>query len=98
MEASRCARCPASGLPPTADGSTVENEGEKTFVMSTPTFLVAYVNKALGSVSRMVRNENRVVFDTSGSYIENKILWLREKDGVYVVAMMVAPVGREKKG
>ena len=32
---------------------------------------VAKVNKALGSVSKMVRNGNRVVFDAMGSYIEN---------------------------
>ena len=58
----------------TADGSTVENEGEKTLIMSTAdgphlrkvTFQVATVNKAYGSVSKMVRNGNRVVFDTSG--------------------------------
>ena len=65
----------------TANGSTVENEGEKTLLMSTSdgaqlrkvTFQVANVNKALGSVSKMVRNGKRVVFDTSGSYIENKM-------------------------
>ena len=42
------------------------------------TFQVANVDKALGSVSKMVRNGNRVVFDTSRSYIENKMactLW-----------------------
>ena len=65
------------------------------------TFQVANVNKALGSVSKMVRNGNRVVFDTSGSHIENKmtkdILWLQELDGVHVVGMMVAPPGREQK-
>ena len=94
----------------TADGSCVENEGEKTLITSTVdggqlrkwTFQVADVNKARGSVSMMVRNGYRVVFLTSGSDIENKttkeILWLREKDGVYVVEMMVAPPGREQKG
>ena len=59
------------------DGSTVENEGENMLLVSTSdgtqlrkmTFQVANVNKALGSVSKMVRNGNRVVFDTSGSYI-----------------------------
>ena len=49
----------------------------------------------------MVKNGNRVVFDTSGSDTENNktkdILWLRERDGVYVVDMMVAPTGREQK-
>ena len=74
--------------------STLENEGEKTLIMSTAdgaqlrkmTFEVADVNRALGSVSKVVRNENRVVFCASGSYIENKMtndmLWLRERDGV----------------
>ena len=63
---------------------------------------VAIVNEALGSVSKMVRNGKRVVFDTSVSYIENKrtnaALWLRERDGVYFVDTMVAPRGREQKG
>ena len=66
------------------------------------TLQVANVNKARGSVSMMVRNGNRVVFHTSGSFFENKmtkeILWLQERDGVYVVDMMVAPPGREEKG
>ena len=66
------------------------------------TFQVANVNKALGSVSKIVRNANRVVFDTSGSYIKNMMtkgtLWLGERDGVHVVDMMVAPPGREQKG
>ena len=75
----------------TADGSTVENEGKKTPLMSmSDGFQVANVNKALGSVSKMVRNGNRVVFDTSGSYIENKmtndVLWLRVRDGVFDVS------------
>ena len=68
------------------------------------TFQVANVNKALGSVSKMARNGNRVVFNASGSNIENKMtndtLWLRvrEGDGVHVVDIMVAPAGREQKG
>ena len=61
------------------------------------TFQVANVNKALGSVSKMVRDGNRVVFDTSGSYTENKrtkyVLWM----GVFVVDMVVAQPGREQK-
>ena len=62
---------------------------------------MAHVHKALGSVSMMVRNGNRVVLDTSASYIENTmtedILWLRERDEVYVLDMMVAPPEREQK-
>ena len=92
------------------DGSNVEKEREATLIMSTAdagqlrkwTFQVRNVKKARGSVSMMVRNGNRVVFHTSGSDIENKmtkeILWLRERDGVYVVDMMVAPPGREQQG
>ena len=91
----------------TTDGSNVENEGEKTFLMSTSdgaqlrkvTFQVVNVNKAPGSVSKMVRNGNRVEFDTSGPYIENKmtrdVLWLRARDGVFVVDMMVRKRTRE---
>ena len=77
----------------TADGTPVYNEGEKTLTMSTldgeharkMTFQVARVNKALGSVSKIVNNGNRVVFDQSGSYIENTWtkdrIWLREDNG-----------------
>ena len=65
------------------------------------TFQVANVNKALGSVSKMARNGNRVVFDASGSYTENKVtndkLWLRERDGVgYVADMMVTSNSRKR--
>ena len=46
------------------------------------TFQVGNVNKTLGSVSKMVRNGNRVVFDASGSYIENKIARAPRKEMV----------------
>ena len=87
----------------TADGTPVHNEGEKTLTMCTldgnhlrkMTFQVAAVNKALGSVSKMVENGNKMVFDKDGSYIENKWskdrLWLREDNGVFVLDMLVAP-------
>ena len=50
----------------TADGSTLENNGKNTLTMSTSdgsqltkvTFQVAKINKALGSVSKMLRNGN----------------------------------------
>ena len=57
------------------------------------TFQVARVTKALGSVSQMVKNGNKLVFDqdSSGkdtSYIQNKRsnekIWLRHENGVYV--------------
>ena len=51
--------------------------------------------KALGSVSKIVANGNKVVFDESGSFIENKRsrerLWMREDNGVYVLDVYVAP-------
>ena len=59
------------------------------------TFQVAKVNKALGSVSKIVANGNRVIFDQRGSFIENTWtkdrIWLREDNGVYVLDMIVAP-------
>ncbi len=65
------------------------------------TFQVARVNKALGSVSKIVTNGNRVVFDQSGSYIENTWtkdkIWLREDNGVYVLDMLVAPPGKRNE-
>ena len=59
------------------------------------TFQVAKVNKALGSVHRMVKAGNRVVFELEGSYVQNTTtenkLWLEETDGVYVLPLVVAP-------
>ena len=76
---------------------TVDSEGSKHgdgAQLGKVTFQVVNVNKALGSVSTMVRNGNKVVFDASGSYIENKmtkdVLLLREREGVYVVDMIGA--------
>ena len=46
---------------------------------------MAKVNKALGSVSQIVNNGNRVIFDPAGSYIQNiatgQKMWMEEKDG-----------------
>ena len=62
-------------------------------------FQVARVKKALGSISQMVKNGNKLVCDqdSSGkdtSYIENKRtnekIWLRQENGVYVLDLMVA--------
>ena len=94
----------------TADGSKVYNEGQKNVIISTldgsqeraMTFQVAQVHKALGSVSQMVRNGNRVVFDTDEygrdvSYIMNKkskeSIPMRVENGVYVIDVVVAPPG-----
>ena len=54
---------------------------------------VTEVNKALLSVSRIVKAGNRVVFDEDGSYIEDKSTgeWidLRERNGLYHLTMWV---------
>ena len=59
------------------------------------TFQCAEVNKALGSVSQIVHKGSRVVFDESGSYIQDKAsgsrLWLEEQNGVFVLSAYVAP-------
>ena len=53
------------------------------------------MNKALGSVSKMVKNGSRVVFEDTGSYIQNKrtgqVTWLREQDGLYFLDVKVKP-------
>ena len=64
------------------------------------TFQVATVKKALGSVSQMVKNGNKLVFDRDNSgrdtsYIQNirtnEKMWLRQGNGMYVLDLMVAP-------
>ena len=86
-----------------AGGKEIPNYGERTLTLSTldwssirnMTFQVTDVTKALGSVSKIVANGNKVVFDGSGSFIENKRsrerLWMREDNGVYVLDVYVAP-------
>ena len=59
------------------------------------TFQCADVTKALGSVSKICSNGNRVVFDDDGSYIENKqsgeILWMKQVGGLYTLDVEIAP-------
>ena len=54
---------------------------------------VAEVNKALLSVSRMVKSGHRVIFDSSGSYIEDRQsgekMWLEEEQGMYSLTLWV---------
>ena len=86
----------------TADGTPIYNEGQKTLKLMNHlgqarimTFQCAEVKKALGSVSKICSNGNRVIFDDEGSHIENKEsgerLCLEQKNGVYVLDMMIAP-------
>ena len=48
-------------------------------------------NKALLSVSKMTKNGNRVIFDSDGSYIEDKQtgerMNLTEKNGMYMLSL-----------
>ena len=86
-----------------AGGKEITNYGERTLTLSTldwssirnMTFQVTDVTKVLGSVSKIVANGNKVVFDGSGSFIENKrsreISWMREDNGAYVLDVYVAP-------
>ena len=54
---------------------------------------VCEVNKPLLSVSKMVAAGNRVVFDESGSYIENIVsgekVWMKSQGGMYMLKMFV---------
>ena len=94
----------------TANGEEIDNEGARRLTLCTPDwgnlrnmeFAVTDVNKALGSVSKMVKNGNRVVFDASGSFIEShqtgEKMWLREDNGVFVLDVLVAPPGYRDTG
>ena len=71
----------------------------------TMAFQVAGVSKALGAVSRIVGNGNRVVFDhpnDGGSYIENKVTGkqtpLRQHNGVYYLDVWYKPGDEVKQG
>ena len=94
-----------------ANGNEIENEGEKRFVAHMLTVdgadsggkgitaQVCAVHRPLMSVKRICRNNQRVVFDDEGSYIENKFtggrLQVREEDGEYVLDVWIN-AGEEK--
>ena len=83
-----------------ANGARIPNLGEKMFTeVSTEgavrsiTAQVCDVNKALLSVKKVVAAGNRVVFDQTGSYIEDtqsgEKMWLTEEGGMYCLTMWV---------
>ena len=83
-----------------ANGTRIPNLGERKFIAHSEegaarniTAQVCDVNKALLSVKKVVGAGNRVVFDDSGSYIEDKRsgekMWLREDNGMYMLKMFV---------
>ena len=83
-----------------ANGHKIPNLGEKKFVGTSDegmtrhiTAQVCDVNKALLSVKRMMAAGNRVVFDSEGSYIEDKAtkekMWMREDKGLFMLKLWV---------
>ena len=95
-----------------ANGNEIENEGEKKFIahmLTTDgkdsggkgiTAQVCAVHRPLMSVKKICRNNQRVVFDDEGSYVEHKLtgekLRVLEEDGEYVLDVWVN-AGAEKE-
>ena len=87
----------------TADGGTITNLGERLLVMDLQEgqtrgmqFQVGdKCTKPLGAVSRIVDKGNRVVFEDTHGYIENKATFektfFERKDDVYVLNALVRP-------
>ena len=83
-----------------ASGTLIPNLGEKQFVavgeggeIRKMTAQVCEVNKALLSVSKMVKAGNRVVFEAEGSYVEDRqngvCMYLEENGGMYMMKLWV---------
>ena len=92
-----------------ADGKSIPNLGSKTGVMATQewsklkgvSFQVAPVHKTLLSVSQMIDNNHRVVFDQEWSYLEDKTTGekttLVRRNGLFVLQAWVRPRNDQKK-
>ena len=87
-----------------ANGEKIPNLGEKKFMGETAegktrniTAQVCDVNKALLSVKKVMAVGNRVVFDSEGSYIEDKTsgerMWMVEDKGMFLLKMWVPRTG-----
>jgi len=83
-----------------ASGTLIPNLGEKKFIavgeggeMRKMKAQVCEVNKALLSVKRVLQAGNRVVFEKSGSYIEDETsgerMYLHEEGGMYMLKLWV---------
>ena len=81
-----------------ATGELIPNLGEKKFqavsqegVTPSITAQVCAVNKALMSVKKVMRADNRVVFDEEGTYIEDKVtgekIWATDDGGMIMLKM-----------
>lgn len=93
-----------------ANGQAIPNLGRRAVTLMIRegairdmSFEVCNVTRALGSVSQMCRAGHKVVFnlpwDHNGIYIEHaetgQRMWLREKDGIYLLDVRVAPENRQ---
>ena len=86
-----------------ADGGVITNIGEKAIVIDTKEgtargfqFQVGdSIRKPLGSVAKITDKGNRVVFEDTYGYIENKSTkertWFDRRDDVYVLDALVRP-------
>ena len=83
-----------------ANGVQIPNKGGKKFIGQSGegktrkiTAQVCDVNKALLSVRKVVTAGNRVVFDPSGSYIEDvhsgEKMWLEDVNGMYMLKIWI---------
>ena len=83
-----------------ADGSLIENMGQKTFnavtdcgVLHKMTAQVTDVKKALLSVGKLVKSGNRMVFDEGNCFIENKVtkqrIPMEENNGSYALEVWI---------
>ena len=104
VEAKEGAACRRGVMYEVANGIKIPNLGEKKFEAVTEegitrgiTCQVCEVNKPLLSVSKIVKAGNRVVFDSEGSYIEDRRsrekMWLREQGGMYMLKLWVKGKG-----
>ena len=87
-----------------ANGEMAPNLGEKTFTGVTEEGIqralvgqVVEVSQSLLSVSKCVKAGNKVVFDSDGSFIENKTsgekIWLKEDGNLWTLTMWVSKKG-----
>ena len=92
-----------------ANGVRIANEGEQKFAGSseegverTLTAQVCDVNKALLSVRKVVAAGNKVVFNDSGSYIEDKTtgerMWMSEQNGMYMLKLYIPKTPFTRQG
>ena len=90
----------------TADGTEIENEGQKSFyAMGERGFLrrlqmqLAPVSKPLLSVKRMTELGHNVSFDEEGGWIIDRSsgehVWLRPEGGMYMLRLWVYKGGKE---